>query len=42
MTNLGSFFPFFFFGKRLAGSVGFFVSGSIGFLVLKSIAKGSG
>merc|ERR1719445_2972681 len=32
-TNLGSFF-FFFFGRRLTASVGFFVSGSRGFFVL--------
>ena len=43
ISKFGVFlFPFFFFGKRFAGSVGFFVYGSSGFLVLKSITKGSG
>lgn len=43
ISKAGVFFlPGFFLGRRLAGSVGFFVSGSMGFLVLKSITKGYG
>lgn len=34
--------PFFFFGSKFAGSVGFLVYGSRGFLDLKSITNGSG